>query len=101
MAYLIDDILFPRKRDVAAHCAALVKCGALAPDDEHFVRELLKGHPLHARIVGAGIRGIAIDTNGFGDPCFVAERVDGRRVDFSFVTCITARFEIDTAPEAA
>ncbi len=101
MPYVIDDTLFVRKRDVAAHCSAMLKRGALTRDEERFVRELLNGHPDHARIVGPGLTAIRVGTSGFGDPCFVADRTDTRRVAFSFVTCITARFETDNAPEAA
>jgi len=101
MPYLIDRLTFPRRRDVAAHCGAILRRGAITRDEEHFVRELLKGHPGYARIVGAGPHRITVGTSSFGDPCFVVQRSDGRREEFSFVTCITAKFEVGTTPEAA
>jgi hypothetical protein len=101
MPYLIDDTLFVRKRDVAAHCAPMLKRGVLTEQEERFVGDLLKGHPLYLQIAGPGVASIAVGTSGFGDPCFIAVRADGRRVTFSFVTCITARFETEINPEAA
>ena len=101
MPYRIDRILFPRKRDVGAYCGAILRRGAMTSQEDHFIRTLLKGHPLFARIVGKGPYQVALGTNTFGDPCFVVDRADGKRVEFSFVTCITSRFEVGNTPEAA
>ncbi len=100
MPYRIDRINFPRKRDVAAYCGAILRRGTVTPQEDHFLRTLLKGHPLYKRIAGDGPFTIVLATNTFGDPCFAVHRADGKQVEFSFVTCIAPRFLVG-APEAA
>ena len=99
MTIRVRGLRFATRRAVATYCGVILQHGELTPDDEAFIREVLKWHPRVKTIVGPGVGHIVVDRNGFGDACFVVERIDGKRVPFSFVTCITAKFEAGSKPE--
>jgi hypothetical protein len=97
-AYKIRGQRFPHRRALATHCGAiLARGGELSAADDAFLRVLLTGHARAKQIVGPGVRQIAVGDNGFGDPSFVVERVDGRRIPFSYLSCITSKFAIEAA----
>jgi hypothetical protein len=100
-AYEVLGQHFPTRHALATYCGAMVSHGALSADDEAFVRELLTGHMRAKEITGRGILRIVVGENGFGDPSFIVERKDGRRIPFSYLSCITTKFAINAPPEAA
>jgi hypothetical protein len=88
MSFLINGQHFATKRAVAAHCAAILGRGTITDDEHAFLVDLLKRHPNHAQIIAPGFSRIVIGTNSFGDRSFQVERPNGKRFDFSYITCI-------------
>jgi hypothetical protein len=100
MAYVVQGRRFESRRALMAHCSSILARGVLTPGEEGFIRTLVTGHPLSKKVVAGGIRHVVVGRNGFGEPCFVIERIDGTRTDFSHLTCI-ASFADDDLPPAA
>ena len=101
MAYVVQGLRFDSRRALMAHCSGMLARGVLTPGEEGFIRTLVTGHPLMKKIAGRGMRRVVVGKSGFGESCFVVERVDGTQSEFSHLTCIASFGESDVPPEAA
>jgi len=93
--YLIADIPFRTKRDIAKYVCSIVESYAddtpLTHDDFVFMRSLLNGHPDMLIKVGCGVADMFIRVApiyGGNTRCFWLSRSDGSSTDFSWRECI-------------
>src|SRR5262249_956406 len=78
-----------KKKDMCARASAILFSGIVTPDDDGFLRELIKRHPDAAAKIGWGISRFEIRKNKrFGGPDFWLIRDDGTEDDFSYRTCV-------------
>lgn len=91
--YHLGGITFTSKKDVKTYAAAILHHHPvgyqLSGPETVFFRDLLEMHPKRDEKIGPGIVAITITTeNEFRTPMFIATRLDGSRMDFSYNECL-------------
>lgn len=91
--YHLGGLTFTSKKDVKAYAQAILHNHQhgyrLTEAETAFFCDLLETHPHRDEKVGPGIVAINIGRDpNFNTPMFVATRVDGRRIDFSYNECL-------------
>jgi hypothetical protein len=51
--------------------------------------DLLKKHPRSVQKIGVGIKGLLVDSDGYGGRCFYLIRQDGTKENFSYLKCLS------------
>jgi len=51
--------------------------------------DLLKKHPRSVQKIGVGIKGLLVDSDGYGGRCFYLIRQDGTKESFSYLKCLS------------
>lgn len=89
--------VFPRQVDALAHFKAILGrydlWETVSTDDAHDLSELLRRHKDFADKVGTGIRSFKVIKDEYKGRCFGIERKDGTTVDFSYIRCVTLRWD--------
>jgi uncharacterized protein DUF3223 len=89
--------IFARQMDALAHFKMMLGRYALwatiSGEDADDLRELIKRHKDVSDKVGTGIRSFKIIKDEYKGCCFGIERTDGTTVDFSYIRCVTLRWD--------
>jgi hypothetical protein len=101
MKYLIGAHAFSSRQKAQAHASAIrAKYAAGAPvsdpDDDAFLRALIRRHVNAAQKVGVGVARFYVDVAPAGwGTCFWLERTDGSRTDFGVPSCLESPGKIN------
>lgn len=94
---LIGSRIFPRQADALAHFKAMLNRYALwepvTGTDASDLDALIRRHKDVAEKIGSGIHSFKVIKDEYQGRCFGIERTDGTMVDFSYIRCVTMRWE--------
>jgi hypothetical protein len=79
-----------KKTELCARASAILWSGKITPEDDAFLRELIKRHPDAPAKIGVGIDHFEIRENAFyKQNVFWLIRTDGSETDFSYRRCVS------------
>lgn len=64
----------------------------ISPVDSQHLGPLFKRHPEYATKVGVGVDHFEVMPAEYGTQCFCAVRTDGSKEGFSYIKCVTQKF---------
>jgi|KBSMisStaDraftv2_1062788.scaffolds.fasta_scaffold2098083_2 hypothetical protein len=89
--------VFERQLDALSHFKEMLHrhdlWATVSGEDAQDLAELIKRHKDVAEKVGKGMRAFKIIKDEYKGRCFGIERVDGTIVDFSYIRCVTMRWD--------
>jgi Protein of unknown function (DUF3223) len=81
-----------KKVDLCARARKILWSGAIAPEDEAFLHDLIARHPNSTAKIGVGINRFEIrKSESFGQNQFWLIREDGTATDFSYRRCVSGK----------
>lgn len=93
----IGSRVFSRQVDALAHFKAMLNryslWETLTGADAVDLDALIRRHKDVAEKIGPGIRAFKVIKDEYKGRCFGIERTDGTTVDFSYIRCVTMRWE--------